>query len=143
MATKKKTTKKTTKKVEVAPVEEKIVAPVEEIVAPVEEKVEETPVIEEEIKKEEKPVKKEKKSAAKGPKYPIGSIVFLSKDVSADLNGFKIFPQYKKDTYTVEAYDQNTGVYTLRRLKLLIRLQEGFLVAPDERAHDAVNRKQF
>ena len=140
MATKKKTTKKTTKKVEIAPVEE-------EIIAPVEEKVEEAPVVEEKVEEvavqEEKKEKKSKKPAVKGPKYAVGSIVFLSKEASADLNGFKLFPQDKNGTYTVEAYDQNTGVYTLRRLKLLIRLQECFLVAPDERAHDALNRKQF
>ena len=33
---------------------------------------------------------------AKMPKYAVGSIVYLSKDAYADLNGFKLFPQYKK-----------------------------------------------
>ena len=32
---------------------------------------------------------------AKMPKYAVGSIVYVSKDADADLNGFKLFPQYK------------------------------------------------
>ena len=73
----------------------------------------------------------------------IGSIVFVSKDAEADLNGFKLFPQYKKYTYTVEAYDAISDVYTLRRLNLSLRLKEAFILAPDEKAHDPLNRKQF
>lgn len=76
-------------------------------------------------------------------KYELGSIVFLSKDADADLEGFKLFPQYKKYTYTVEAYDKDTRVYTLRRLNLSLKLQESFILAPNERAHDSLNRKQF
>ena len=77
------------------------------------------------------------------PKFAIGSIVFVSKDAEADLNGFKLFPPYKKSTYTVEAYDDHTGVYSLRRLNLSLRLKESDIVAPGERAHDPLNRKQF
>lgn len=77
------------------------------------------------------------------PKFEIGSIVFVSKDAEADLNGFKLFPPYKKSTYTVEAYDDRTGVYSLRRLNLSLRLKESDIVAPDERAHDPLNRRQF
>ena len=77
------------------------------------------------------------------PKYRIGSIVYVSKNAGADLNGFKLFPQYKKYTYTVEAYDQITGVYTLRKLNLSLKLKESDIVSPDERAHDVLNRKQF
>lgn len=100
----------------------------------------ETPVVETitEEKEETKKVKKEKE-----PKYSIGSIVYISKDADADLNGFKLFPQYKKYTYTVEAYDQNTGVYSLRRLNLSLRLKEELILAPSERAHDPLNRRQF
>lgn len=79
----------------------------------------------------------------KTPKYEIGSIVFVSKDAEADLNGFKLFPQYKKCTYTVEAYDADTEVYSLRRLNLSLKLKEEFILAPSERAHDPINRKQF
>ena len=91
---------------------------------------------------EEKP-KKIQKIKEKTLKYPIGSIVYVSKDAQADLNGFKLFPQYKKYTYTVEAYDEITGVYSLRRLNLSLRLKEADIVAPGERAHDPLNRRQF
>ena len=79
----------------------------------------------------------------KQPKYSIGSIVYISKDADADLNGFKLFPQYKKYTYTVEAYDAISGVYSLRRLNLSLKLKEELILAPSERAHDSLNRKQF
>lgn len=141
MATKKKTTKKVTPVEEVT--EEITSAPVE-----VEEVKEETPVeevkeapvetVKEEVKKIEKPKKEEKI-----PKYAIGSIVYVSKDADADLNGFKLFPQYKKYTYTVEAYDAKSGVYSLRRLNLSLSLPEALIISPDERAHDMINRKQF
>lgn len=114
MATKKKTTEK-----------------VEEI------KEEVTPI--EEVKKEEKKLEKKEKT----PKYAIGSIVYVSKDADADLNGFKLFPQYKKYTYTVEAYDAKSGVYSLRRLNLSLSLPEALIINPDERAHDMINRRQF
>ena len=110
--------KKVTKKEEIATEEE--ITPVEEV-------------------KEEKTTKKEEKK----PKYPIGSIVYVSKDADADLNGFKLFPQYKKYTYTVEAYDAKSGVYSLRRLNLSLSLPEALIISPDERAHDMINRKQF
>ena len=99
---------------------------------------------------EVKPAKKTTKKAEKveektknEPKYKVGSIVFISKDADADLNGFKLFPQYKKYTYTVEAYDEITGVYSLRRLNLSLRLKEDLILAPSERAHDAIHKKQF
>lgn len=90
-----------------------------------------------------KKTKKVEKAEKVGPKYPIGSIVFISKEADADLNGFKLFPQYKKYTYTVEAYDEITGVYSLRRLNLSLRLKEELILAPSERAHDAISKKQF
>lgn len=90
-----------------------------------------------------KDVKKEEKKQEKAGKYAIGSIVYVSKDADADLNGFKLFPQYKKYTYTVEAYDAKSGVYSLRRLNLSLRLPESLIISPDERAHDMINRKQF
>lgn len=145
MATKKKTTKKI--KEEVTPVEEIEITPVEEIkeeikeeVTPVEE-VKEAPVetVKEKPKKEEKKPEKKEKT----PKYAIGSIVYVSKDADADLNGFKLFPQYKKYTYTVEAYNEISGVYSLRRLNLSLSLPEALIISPDERAHDMINRKQF
>lgn len=110
--------------------EEVVVEP--EIVAPVEEK-------------KQKPVKIKAPivETVAEPKYKIGSIVYVSKDADADLNGFKLFPQYKKCTYTVEAYDGDRGVYILRRLNLSLKLKEAFIVSPDERAHDSINRKQF
>lgn len=83
------------------------------------------------------------KNTKKTPKYTIGSIVFVSKEAEADLNGFKLFPPYKKYTYTVEAYDEITGVYSLRRLNLSLKLKEADIVAPSERAHDPLNRRQF
>lgn len=96
-----------------------------------------------EVKPAKKAKKTEKVEEKVGPKYPIGSIVFISKEADADLNGFKLFPQYKKCTYTVEAYDEITGVYSLRRLNLSLRLKEGLILAPSERAHDAISKKQF
>lgn len=110
--------------------------------------VKETIKIKKEVK-ENPPMKEpsnhqsEKKTEAPKPKYSIGSIVYVSKNADADLNGFKLFPQYKKYTYTVEAYDEISGVYTLRRLNLSLRLKESLILAPDERAHDVLNRKQF
>ena len=90
-----------------------------------------------------KDTKKEEKKQEKTGKYAIGSIVYVSKDADADLNGFKLFPQYKKYTYTVEAYDAKSGVYSLRRLNLSLSLPEALIISPDERAHDMINRKQF
>ena len=101
---------------------------------------------EEEAKKlqpEEVAEVKAPKVEVKQPKYSIGSIVYISKDADADLNGFKLFPQYKKYTYTVEAYDEISGVYSLRRLNLSLKLKEELILAPSERAHDSLNRKQF
>ena len=83
------------------------------------------------------------KPKTKSPKYIVGSIVYISKEAGADLNGFKLFPQYKKYTYTVEAYDEISGVYSLRRLNLSLKLKEADIVAPNERAHDSLNRRQF
>ena len=90
-----------------------------------------------------KDVKKEEKKQEKAGKYAIGSIVYVAKDADADLNGFKLFPQYKKYTYTVEAYNAKSGVYSLRRLNLSLSLPEALIISPDERAHDMINRKQF
>lgn len=94
-------------------------------------------------KKVEKKSEKAVKSTEKSPKYPVGSIVYVAKEAEADLNGFKLFPPYKKYTYTVEAYDAISGVYSLRRLNLSLRLKEADIVAPHERAHDPINRRQF
>ena len=160
MATSKKRTS-TKKKVE-APVEEineEVVVtteptevdeeptPVEEAVAEIasEEVVVEPEVVAPVEEKKQKPVKIKAPivETVAEPKYKIGSIVYVSKDADADLNGFKLFPQYKKCTYTVEAYDGDRGVYILRRLNLSLKLKEAFIVSPDERAHDSINRKQF
>lgn len=129
MATKKKTTKKEEIKEEVTPVEE----------------VKKEEVKKEEIKEEVTPVEivKEEKKVEKGPKYAIGSIVYIHKDAKADLEGFSLFPQYKKYTYTVEAYDAKSGVYSLRRLNLSLKLPESLIINPDERAHDQLSRRQF
>ena len=114
------------------------------LAATVEPEKEETTVnIEEKPKKTTKKSQKSEKSEEKKPKYPIGSIVFVSKDAEADLNGFKLFPPYKKSTYTVEAYNPISDVYSLRRLNLSLKLKEADIVAPSERAHDPVNRRQF
>lgn len=99
-------------------------------------------VIVEKEKTEKKSAKTTEKSE-KSPKYPVGSIVYVAKEAEADLNGFKLFPPYKKYTYTVEAYDAISGVYSLRRLNLSLRLKEADIVAPHERAHDPINRRQF
>lgn len=139
MASKKKTEKVEEITPKVLPEQEKV----EEIapeVLPEQEKVEKP------VETVEKPVekpKKEEKKAEKEPKYKIGSIVFVARDAEADLNGFKLFPQYKKYTYTVEAYDAISDVYTLRRLNLSLKLKEAFILAPEEKAHDPINRKQF
>ena len=136
MASKKRTTKKVTEPVE----EKQVIVPVEEQ----EEKIqEEAPAIEVEEPKKTNKKKNTPVVEEKQPKHKIGSIVFISKDAEADLNGFKLFPQYKKYTYTVEAYDADRDVYILRRLNLSLKLQSAFILAPDERAHDPINRKQF
>lgn len=143
MASRKKSTKseEIVAKTEV-PVEETATeVATDEIVSEVRPEKEETTVnVEEKPKKTQKTTKKVEE---KKPKYPIGSIVFISKEADADLNGFKLFPQYKKYTYTVEAYDESTGVYSLRRLNLSLRLKEELILAPSERAHDAISKKQF
>lgn len=150
MATKRKSSTK--KKVE-APVEEikeEVVVDetpvVEQVIKPIEPVVEEAPVVEEKPKKiEEKPKKSKQVEPKKEitPKYPIGSIVFIAKDADADLNGFKLFPQYKKYTYTVEAYDEKSDVYILRRLNLSLRLQSKFILAPGEKSDSLLVRKQY
>lgn len=126
---------KTTKKEELTPVIEEEVNLVEEL--PTKEEVKSVEKVKPVTKTNKKTVKKNE------PKYKIGSIVYVSKETDADLNGFKLFPQYKKYNYTVEAYDEKSGVYTLRRLNLSLKLQEAFIVSPDERAHDTINRMQF
>lgn len=145
MASRKKSTKseEIVAKVE-APVEETATeVATDEIVSEVRPEKEETTVnIEEKPKKTQKSQKTQKVEEKK-PKYPIGSIVFVSKDAEADLNGFKLFPPYKKSTYTVEAYNPISDVYSLRRLNLSLKLKEADIVAPSERAHDPLNRKQF
>ena len=93
--------------------------------------------------KQEEQEKQEEITPKSKIKYEIGSIVYISKDADADLNGFKLFPPYKKYTYTVEAYDEISDVYSLRRLNLSLKLKESDIVAPSERAHDSLNRKQF
>ena len=113
----------------------------EEKITTVEEVKEETTSAED--VKDVKDVKKEEKKQEKAGKYAIGSIVYVAKDADADLNGFKLFPQYKKYTYTVEAYDAKSGLYSLRRLNLSLSLPESLIISPDERAHDMINRKQF
>lgn len=138
--------KKSTKSKEIVantevPVEE---TATDEIVSEVRPEKEETTVnVEEKPKKTTKKVEKTQKIEEKSPKYPIGSIVFVSKDAEADLNGFKLFPPYKKSTYTVEAYNPISDVYSLRRLNLSLKLKEADIVAPSERAHDPLNRRQF
>ena len=112
-------------------VEEKDIIPEEEAKKLKSEEVAEVKAPKVEVKKENQ------------PKYSIGSIVYISKDADADLNGFKLFPPYKKYTYTVEAYDEISGVYSLRRLNLSLKLKEELILAPNERAHDSLNRKQF
>jgi len=133
MAAKKKTTKKIE---EVTPEIEK--QEIETTVEPAE--------VPAEVIEPEKPKKSTKKLdpvPEKTQKFNIGDIVFISKEADTDLNGFKLFPQYKKYTYTVEAYDAKLGVYTLRRLNLSLKLKEGLILAPSERAHDSINRRQF
>ena len=146
MASRKKSTKseEIVAKTEV-PVEETATeVATDEIVSEVRPEKEETTVnVEEKPKKTQKTTKKVEEKTKNEPKYPIGSIVFISKEADADLNGFKLFPQYKKYTYTVEAYDEITGVYSLRRLNLSLRLKEELILAPSERAHDAISKKQF
>ncbi len=146
MASRKKSTKseEIVAKTEV-PVEETATeVATDEIVSEVRPEKEETKTeIEEKPKKTTKKSQKSEKLEEKKPKYPIGSIVFVSKDAEADLNGFKLFPPYKKSTYTVEAYNPISDVYSLRRLNLSLKLKEADIVAPSERAHDPVNRRQF
>ncbi len=101
--------------------------------------------VKEEVKTEETKKEEVKETATKteNTKFKLGDIVFVSKDADTDLEGFKLFPQYKKYTYTVEDYDAKSDVYTLRRLNLTLKLKSEFVVAPSERAHDPINRKQF
>lgn len=106
-----------------------------------------TPVIkEQEVKPvtvtERKKVRTQK-TEEKKPKYPVGSIVYVSKDAEADLNGFKLFAPYKKYTYTVEAYDATRDVYSLRKLNLSLRLKETDIVSPREKSDSSLIRRQF
>lgn len=145
MASRKKSTKseEIVAKTEV-PVEETATeVATDEIVSEVRPEKEETTVNVEEKPKKTQKSQKTQKVEEKKPKYPIGSIVFVSKDAEADLSGFKLFPPYKKSTYTVEAYNPISDVYSLRRLNLSLKLKEADIVAPSERAHDPVNRRQF
>lgn len=143
MASKKKI-EKTEEIVEKEPViiEEKNIIPEEEAENLKPEEVAEVKAPEVTVEAEKTPAKPAK-SAEKSAKYAIGSIVYVNKDAEADLNGFKLFPPYKKYTYTVEAYDAISGVYSLRRLNLSLKLKEADIVAPSEHAHDSLNRKQF
>lgn len=152
MATKKKTKlpeaeviQETTEAVETVETVEAVETPEIPVVETVDEAVvTEAPVVEEKIEeKVEEKVEESMQDPYTTPKYAVGSIVFVSKDADADLNGFKLFPPYKKYTYTVEAYDADTGIYSLRRLNLSLKLKEALIVAPSERAHDSLNRKQF
>ena len=146
MASRKKSTKseEVVAKTEVPVKETATEVATDEIVSEVRPEKEEIIVnVEEKPKKTQKTTKKVEEKTKNEPKYPIGSIVFISKEADADLNGFKLFPQYKKYTYTVEAYDEITGVYSLRRLNLSLRLKEELILAPSERAHDAISKKQF
>ena len=121
---------------------EKIEKP-EIIEQPVEEIVEKQEEIVETVEKPVEKPKKEEKKAEKEPKYKIGSIVYVSREAEADLNGFKLFPQYKKYTYTVEAYDGENDVNSLRRLNLSLKLKEADIVAPNERETSPLVRKQY
>ena len=107
--------------------------------APTKEKKEEikAPIVEE--KKVEKPAKQPKIE----PKFKVGDIVYVEKSINADLEGTPIFPNYKNVTYTVEAYNADTDIYSIRNLKLLLHLKGENLLNPDEVAHDQLNRKQF
>ena len=145
MASRRKSTnlEKIVAKVDIPAAETATEVATDEIVSEVRPEKEETTVnIEEKPKKTQKSQKTQKVEEKK-PKYPIGSIVFVSKDAEADLNGFKLFPPYKKSTYTVEAYNPISDVYSLRRLNLSLKLKEADIVSPSERAHDPVNRRQF
>ncbi len=156
MATTRKSTRKTTKKT-VKPEEEVKEVKSEEIIADetaeTEQKAQKTEQKSQKIAEKEEPViiqteisedePEIKPEPAKKHKFSIGSIVFINKNADTDLNGFKLFPQYKKYTYTVEAYDQISDVYTLRRLNLSLRLPESLILAPEERAHDSLHRRQF
>lgn len=139
------------KKIETEAVEiqEKDIIPEEEAkkLAPEEVMEVEAPEVKvQETKKEEKKDKKapeDIKKSKQEPKFKVGDLVFIHKDADADLNGFKLFPQYKKYIYTVEAYDADTDVYSLRRLNLSLKLKSSLILAPSERAHDALNKKQY
>ena len=146
MASKKKTTK-SEEIIEKEPVviNENNIIPEEEAKNLAPEEVTEVKTPEVIVEKEKKTTKSAKttEKLEKSPKYPVGSIVYVAKEAEADLNGFKLFPPYKKYTYTVEAYDAISGVYSLRGLNLSLRLKEADIVAPHERAHDPINRRQF
>lgn len=87
--------------------------------------------------------KKEPSVPAPGPKFSIGDIVFINRNTEADLEGFKLFPQYKKYSYTVEAYDGHTGIYTLRRLNLSLKLKEAEILAPREKEGNPLIQNQY
>lgn len=129
------------KKSETPIAEEDVINAIENVEAEIKEEQEK--IVEQAVNNEAETVKITEKSTKNTQKYEIGSIVFIVKSADADLNGFKLFPQYKKYTYTVEAYDDDTGVYSLRRLNLSLKLKEADIVAPNERAHDTLNRRQF
>ena len=77
------------------------------------------------------------------PKFKTGDIVYIGKAVESDLNGVGLFPQHKKYTYTVEAYDAKADIYTIRRLNALLLLKGEDLLSPDEKGHDPLHRVQY
>lgn len=136
MAVKKKVEKKETLSKEKPKVKEKLLGDLVKPDKEAKEKVEK--VIEEVVEDIKKPDEPKKEG-----KFKVGNIVFVSKGAETDLEGIKLFPQYKNYTYTVEAYDEKSGVYTIRTLNLLLRLKEKDLVAPEERGDSILDRIRY
>lgn len=121
----------------------KVTAPVNEPIAEAVEENNDLLIAENELMVEETPAPAKEEAPVSKNKFKVGDVVFVSKDADADMNGFKLFPQYKKYAYTVEAYDAKSGVYTLRKLNLSLRLKEELILAPGERGGNSLSRKQF
>ena len=51
------------------------------------------PIVEVKPAKKAKKAEKAEEKTKNEPKYPIGSIVFISKEAKENLNGFKLFPK--------------------------------------------------
>ena len=92
---------------------------------------ENTVIVENIVKNDEDVTEKatiKSKNKAKKSKLSIGQVVKIAEHVNITLDGFKLFPEYKKGTYIVDNIEKN--IVILRRLNLKLRLYEADILIP-------------